>query len=155
MINLRSNNFHTNQFGFKRNTDKKNEPPSTNTQNRTSSKLMTGAIATTAFIAGLGANKIIIPGEAYAADKVEISTNKHNPTTNDSEAKDAKTIEWSEAQQAQRSQQNQNRPAKSGILRYYTKTETQTPAALRMYTPFPSFSGPSKAPFPAPIHAGR
>lgn len=122
MITFNRNNFYTNQLQFRGN--KKTSEPQ-NSQNKHSSKLMTGAIAASAFIAGLGADHVLAPQETFAKDRFEISM----PQPSKSESAEPNTITWEEAAQAPQTKQtaqNNNRPAKSGILRYYTKTETKT-----------------------------
>ncbi len=131
MITFNRNNFYTNQLQFRGNKKASEQPKP---QNKNSSKLMTGVIAASAFVAGLGANQVLTPQETLAKDRFEISM----PQPTKSESIEPNTITWAEAAeaaeakqapqqtpQAKQTTQNNNRPAKSGILRYYTKTETQ------------------------------
>ena len=127
MITFNRNNFYTNQLQFRGNKKASEQPKP---QNKNSSKLMTGVIAASAFVAGLGTNQVLTPQETLAKDRFEISM----PQPTKSESIEPNTITWAEAAeaaeakqapQAKQTTQNNNRPAKSGILRYYTKTETQ------------------------------
>lgn len=129
MITKLGNNNYSSllQFRSKKTTTKNDTQtkPDYHSQ-RTSNKIKSGVIATTAFIAGLGANQIIIPSKAEP-NRMQI---EYAAPSNSSSESDADAISWGEASQQNRTQQKKisdNRPA-SNKSRYYYEKDTVTTA---------------------------
>ena len=138
MITLRSNNYaNLVQFRGSKNTKKTNDSsvPEHKTRHSANNKLTTGIIATSAFIAGLGANKLLVPTESMASTKTEM----YAPARNNTEDASSKDISWEEATAQQRPQQKRTttpqktRPANSEYW-YYTKRGTVTGENGEKYT---------------------
>ncbi len=92
------------------------------------SKFLTGAIVSLAFIAGYVTNSIITPQHLHAKENFDVTLTGFNQTS----AKKNSAVNSGSAPQSKQPQRknsnsdNLNRPAKSGILRYYTKTSVET-----------------------------
>lgn len=119
-----NNNYYTNQLNFQRNKEKSNHKvsdESTKNSNR-NSKVATGVVAASAFIAGLGANHLITPTDAYASDRFEMSA----PKQNSSEPKESKDISWEQATGTAKPvpQTKKSNIPPSDKSRYYTKVDT-------------------------------
>ena len=84
MITLRSNNYaNLLQFRSRKNskkTESDNTVPEHKTRHSANNKYTTGIIATSAFIAGLGANKLLVPTESMANTKTEMYAPARNNT---------------------------------------------------------------------------
>lgn len=138
MITLRSNNY-TNLLQFKSNRNSKkpesNSVPEHKSKHTANNKYTTGIIATSAFIAGLGANKLVVPTESMAKSKTEI----YAPAKNNAEESTSKDISWEEAtaqlspQQKRPTAVQRTRPANSEYW-YYTKRGTITDEDGKKYT---------------------
>ena len=92
------------------------------------SKFLTGAIVSLAFVAGYVTNSIITPQHLHAKENFDVTLTGFNQTS----AKKNSAVNSGSAPQSKQPQRknsnsdNLNRPAKSGILRYYTKTSVET-----------------------------
>ena len=139
MITLRSNNYaNLLQFRSRKNskkTESDNTVPEHKTRHSANNKYTTGIIATSAFIAGLGANKLLVPTESMANTKTEM----YAPARNNTEEASSTDISWEDATAQQRPQQRRTttpqktRPANSDYW-YYTKRNTVTGENGEKYT---------------------
>ena len=91
------------------------------------SKFLTGAIVSLAFVAGYVTNSIITPQHLHAKENFDVTLTGFNQTSAKKNSVNSKSAPQSKQPQRKNSNSdNLNRPAKSGILRYYTKTSVET-----------------------------
>ena len=91
------------------------------------SKFLTGAIVSLAFIAGYVTNSIITPQHLHAKENFDVTLTGFNQTFAKKNSVNSESAPQSKQPQRKNSNSdNLNRPAKSGILRYYTKTSVET-----------------------------
>lgn len=91
------------------------------------SKFMTGAIVSLAFVAGYVTNSIVTPQHLHAKENFDVTLTGFNQTSAKKNSVNSKSAPQSKQPQRKNSNSdNLNRPAKSGILRYYTKTSVET-----------------------------
>ena len=91
------------------------------------SKFLTGAIVSLAFVAGYVTNSIVTPQHLHAKENFDVTLTGFNQTSAKKNSVNSKSAPQSKQPQRKNSNSdNLNRPAKSGILRYYTKTSVET-----------------------------
>ena len=139
MITLRNNYSNLLQFKSNKTNQKKHEnkqPTEHRVSYSANNKYSTGVIATTAFIAGLGTGKLVVPTDIIAKPKTEI----YSPDLGQNKNTTSKDISWEDATaQQKRPQQKKptttkkNRPASSEVW-YYTKRGTVTGDDGKRYT---------------------
>ena len=138
MITLRNNysnlQFRSNKPVQNRNTDK--QPTEHKVRHSLNNKYSTGIIATSAFIAGLGTGKLVVPTDSMAKTKTEIYapnlSSKENMTSKDLSWEEA-TVQQKRPQQRKSTTPQKNRPASSEVW-YYTKRGTITGDDGKRYT---------------------
>lgn len=139
MITLRNNYSNLLQFKSNKPNQKKQEnkqPTIHKVSYSANNKYSTGIIATTAFIAGLGTGKLVVPTDSLAKTKTEIYapnlSSKENSTSKDISWEDA-TAQQKRPQQRKTTTPQKNRPASSEVW-YYTKRGTITGDDGKRYT---------------------